>query len=197
MHPFSLSFLFTLFPIKRTDPVHQRQNVQYPSCVYFCRRDKRQLFNFATLLFPLFRVFSSSPGLPDCCWHTRPKRGKIYQITTKLPKGHKIQQMTVKYSHFFHSEAHQNLTQWRYLVWKYTIWQPCSSQFCVSTICQFPLPTSVRNLTRPHPRPATHPLSLPPSHPQLHAETLRGTREDIFKSYFSRMPFSKDRYYDH
>jgi hypothetical protein len=27
-----------------------------------------------------------------------PKRGKIYQITTTLPNGHKIYQMTVKYS---------------------------------------------------------------------------------------------------
>jgi hypothetical protein len=36
--------------------------------------------------------------LPDFSWHNIPKRGKIYQITTTLPNGHKIYQMTVKYS---------------------------------------------------------------------------------------------------
>jgi hypothetical protein len=37
------------------------------------------------------------PGLPDFCWSKVPKRGKIYQITTKytklpqnIPNGHKI-----------------------------------------------------------------------------------------------------------
>jgi hypothetical protein len=44
-----------------------------------------------------------------------PKRGKIYQITTTLPNGHKnipndrkIFQMTIKYSSIFQSEALQN-----------------------------------------------------------------------------------------
>jgi hypothetical protein len=31
-------------------------------------------------------------------WHNLPKRGEIYQITTKLPNCHKIYQMAVKYS---------------------------------------------------------------------------------------------------
>jgi hypothetical protein len=36
--------------------------------------------------------------LPDFSWQNIPKRGKIYQITTIFPSGHKIFQMPVKYS---------------------------------------------------------------------------------------------------
>jgi hypothetical protein len=37
-------------------------------------------------------------GLPDFSWHNIPKWGKIYQIATKLPNGHKMYQMAVIYS---------------------------------------------------------------------------------------------------
>jgi hypothetical protein len=55
--------------------------------------------------------FSSfCPGLPDFSWHNIPARGKIYQITTKLPKcpqnipnDRKIFQMTRIYNSIFHS----------------------------------------------------------------------------------------------
>jgi hypothetical protein len=57
--------------------------------------------------------------------------GKIYKITTKLPKCHKIYQMAVIYSksaknytNIFHSKANQNLPKLWVWVWKYTIWQP-------------------------------------------------------------------------
>jgi hypothetical protein len=71
-------------------------------------------------------------GLPDFSWHNIPKRGKIYQITTTLPNGHKIGmpddriifQMTTKYTSIFHSKALQNLPKFEFLVWKQTIWQP-------------------------------------------------------------------------
>jgi hypothetical protein len=33
---------------------------------------------------------TNAPGLPDFSRHKIPKRGKIYQITTTLPNGHKI-----------------------------------------------------------------------------------------------------------
>jgi hypothetical protein len=39
-----------------------------------------------------------APGLPDFSRHNIPKRGKIYEITTTLPNGHKIYQIIVKYS---------------------------------------------------------------------------------------------------
>jgi hypothetical protein len=37
-------------------------------------------------------------GVPDFSGRNIPKRGKIHQITTTLPNGHKIYHMTVKYS---------------------------------------------------------------------------------------------------
>jgi hypothetical protein len=40
----------------------------------------------------------SVSGLPDFSKHNIPKRGKIYQITTKLPNGYKIYQMAAIYS---------------------------------------------------------------------------------------------------
>jgi hypothetical protein len=66
--------------------------------------------------------------------------GKIYQIATKLPKGHKMFQMVLIYSEWpknitnlFHSNALQNLTKVSFLVWKYTIWQPCVTQLFTAT----------------------------------------------------------------
>jgi hypothetical protein len=38
------------------------------------------------------------PGLPDFSLFNIPKRGEIYQMSTKLPSGHKLYQMTVIYS---------------------------------------------------------------------------------------------------
>jgi hypothetical protein len=35
-------------------------------------------------------------GLPDYSWYYIPKRGKIYQIATKITNGHKMYQMAVK-----------------------------------------------------------------------------------------------------
>jgi hypothetical protein len=37
-------------------------------------------------------------GLPDVSWCKIPKRGKLYQMTTKLPNGHKIYQMAIKFT---------------------------------------------------------------------------------------------------
>jgi hypothetical protein len=61
------------------------------------------------------------------------KIGKtLYQTTMKLPYGHKIYQMAVKYSQWrekyasiFHSKALQNIPK-LILGQKYGIWQPCS-----------------------------------------------------------------------
>jgi hypothetical protein len=36
------------------------------------------------------------PGLPDISWYKIPKRGKIYQMTPNIPKGHKIFPIAVK-----------------------------------------------------------------------------------------------------
>jgi hypothetical protein len=36
--------------------------------------------------------------VPDFSWHDIPKRGEIYQIAMKLPNGHKIFQMAIKYT---------------------------------------------------------------------------------------------------
>jgi hypothetical protein len=43
-------------------------------------------------------VCSYLPDLPDFSLHNIPKWGKIYQIATTLPNGHKIYQMAVVYS---------------------------------------------------------------------------------------------------
>jgi hypothetical protein len=48
--------------------------------------------------FGLSTISDPKPGLPDLSWLNVPKRGKIYQIITTLPNGHKVYQMTVKYS---------------------------------------------------------------------------------------------------
>jgi hypothetical protein len=42
-------------------------------------------------------------GLPDFSIHNIPKRGKLYQIATKLPNGHKMFQIAVIYSNLFYS----------------------------------------------------------------------------------------------
>jgi hypothetical protein len=48
-------------------------------------------FSFAEIM-----TFSDSgPGLPDFLWNNIPKWEKTYQMTTKLPNGHKIYQMAV------------------------------------------------------------------------------------------------------
>jgi hypothetical protein len=64
-------------------------------------------------------------GLPDFTWYNIPKRVKIYQITTKLPNGHKIYQMAVeilemgiKCRNIFHSKSLQKLSILEFLVWK-------------------------------------------------------------------------------
>jgi hypothetical protein len=40
------------------------------------------------------------PGLPDYSWHNTPKRGKIHQITTKLPNAHQIYTTVINYSKY-------------------------------------------------------------------------------------------------
>jgi hypothetical protein len=65
---------------------------------------------------------ASATGLPDFTLFNIPKRGKIYQIATKLPNGHKIYQMAVTYStghRIFQIIKFQGPQ-------KFTIWQPCS-----------------------------------------------------------------------
>jgi hypothetical protein len=62
-------------------------------------------------------VFSGAAGsgLPDFSWHKRPKREKIYQVTKKLPNGHKVPipngrkifQKAIKYTDIFHTKALQ------------------------------------------------------------------------------------------
>jgi hypothetical protein len=42
--------------------------------------------------------FEPQPGLPDFSWHNIPKRGNIYHFATKLPIGHNIYLMAVKFS---------------------------------------------------------------------------------------------------
>jgi hypothetical protein len=54
----------------------------------------------------------SSPGLPDFSWHNIPKRGKIYQITTKLPNFLQIAQMSITYS------------KWSYNIQSFSILRP-------------------------------------------------------------------------
>jgi hypothetical protein len=55
-------------------------------------------------------------GLPDFSWHNIPKLWKMYQIATKLPNYHKINEMAVIYSkwrqnvpNIFYSKVLQNL----------------------------------------------------------------------------------------
>jgi hypothetical protein len=59
--------------------------------------------------------------LPDFSWHSIPKRENIYQVTTKLPNGHKENQMAVKFynqkrTNILHSKALQNLPELGFLV---------------------------------------------------------------------------------
>jgi hypothetical protein len=69
-------------------------------------------------------------GLPDFSWYNIPKRGKIYQITIKIPNGkklpycRKIDQMAIKCTSNFHCKTLQNLPKLVFLVCKQTIWQP-------------------------------------------------------------------------
>jgi hypothetical protein len=73
--------------------------------------------------------------LPDFSWYNIPKRGKTYQMTTKLPNAHKIHPIVViyykgpecMYNNIFHSKILQNIPELRFLVWIETIWQTCTS----------------------------------------------------------------------
>jgi hypothetical protein len=63
------------------------------------------------------------PGLPDFSWSKIPKRGKIYQITTKYTKwpqnisnGRKIDQTVIKYTKIFHNKTLQNLPRMGFFV---------------------------------------------------------------------------------
>jgi hypothetical protein len=62
-------------------------------------------------------------GLPDFSRSKVPKRGKIYQITTKytkwpqnIPNGLKIDQMVIKYTEILNSNTLQNLPKFGFLV---------------------------------------------------------------------------------
>jgi hypothetical protein len=66
-------------------------------------------------------VKCSWSGLPDFSWRNIPKRGKIYQIATILRNGHKLYQMTVKYSQcpynilaFFILRPHKIYPYWEF-----------------------------------------------------------------------------------
>jgi hypothetical protein len=50
-------------------------------------------------------TLASESGLPDFSQHNIPKRGKMYQITIKLPNGRYIFQMGIKISNIFHSKV--------------------------------------------------------------------------------------------
>jgi hypothetical protein len=62
-------------------------------------------------------------GLPDFCWFKIPKRGEIYQVTTKYTKlplnisnGRKTDQMVIKMTKIFHCKTLQNLPKLGFLV---------------------------------------------------------------------------------
>jgi hypothetical protein len=41
---------------------------------------------------------NAAAGLPDFCWCVLPKPEKMYQINKNVPNGHKVSQMSLKYS---------------------------------------------------------------------------------------------------
>jgi hypothetical protein len=48
-----------------------------------------------------------------------------------IQNGRKSYKMTVKYTHIFHSKAHQNIPKLEFLVLKQTIWQPWDNvEYC-------------------------------------------------------------------
>jgi hypothetical protein len=62
-------------------------------------------------------------GLPNFSWYNKPKRGKIYQMTTKcnkwplnLPIGSKIYQIAIKYTNIFQYKTLKNLPKMVVLV---------------------------------------------------------------------------------
>jgi hypothetical protein len=68
------------------------------------------------------RIYRTA-GLPDFSWYNIPKRGKIYQMTTKYTKwpknvsnGRNIDQMDIKYTNIFHYKTLQNLPKLGFLV---------------------------------------------------------------------------------
>jgi hypothetical protein len=80
------------------------------------------------------------PGLPDFSWPNicTKKRGNIYQITAKLPLGHKIYQMTVKFSKLpTFSQIYPN---WYFWFENKPSGNPTPSQrmLCSSEICRRP-----------------------------------------------------------
>jgi hypothetical protein len=48
--------------------------------------------------FDLVYSKAKKAGLPDFSWYKITKRDKIYQITTNTPNGHKMYQLTLRYS---------------------------------------------------------------------------------------------------
>jgi hypothetical protein len=77
------------------------------------------LFHFCGENWHCERV--SSAGLPDFFLTQYTKRGKIYEIATKLPNDHKMYQIDVisngiKYTNTFLSKALQNFPKLRFLV---------------------------------------------------------------------------------
>jgi hypothetical protein len=49
--------------------------------------------------------------LPDFSLFNIPKWGKIFQIDSKLPNGHKIFQLAIEFTNFLHSKSIQNLPE--------------------------------------------------------------------------------------
>jgi hypothetical protein len=65
---------------------------------FFSHKLIRSPWTRASLWGSVLRQSSARPGLPDLSQHIIPNRGKMYQITTKLPNDHNIYQMAVLYS---------------------------------------------------------------------------------------------------
>jgi hypothetical protein len=88
--------------------------------------------NFPESVSSQLFFLSSGPGLPDFYRCNTPKRGTIYQMSTKctkwpyyIPFGHKIDKMGIKIPISSIFKIFQNLPKLGFLVWKYTIWQHC------------------------------------------------------------------------
>jgi hypothetical protein len=100
--------------------IHSQNRLNFDSCIQMLERAPirffaKNLFGQAMKIWKQ-KCIDLDSGLPDFSWHIIPKRGKLYQITTTLPNGHKIYQMTVKYifqmatkyNSIFHPKALQN-----------------------------------------------------------------------------------------
>jgi hypothetical protein len=86
-------------------------------------KEKKTGSNFQRLCFLLFIKEFIGAGLPDFSRRNIPKLGKMYQIATKSPNGHKMYLMALLYSKwpknmptFFHYKVLENLPKFGFLV---------------------------------------------------------------------------------